>query len=117
MVSLSPADKLDQAITRLLADMDGEIICGDSAAADIEFNELLEIAGLMRLIPDPEFRADLKDDLLVQAVAVQGVQNNGHAVAARPAPKPAPRQTVPTEVLPSFLSMGPKTYPVHRSNF
>ena len=119
MANMSLADQLDQSIMVLLADVDGDVMPVD-AAADPEMKELLEMAALMRVVPDPQFKAALKDDLLLTTVALQGgVKNghhNGHAVA-RPDQKPVSRQPIPAEILPTLLGKRQGSYPLHRSNF
>jgi protein TonB len=116
MANLSLADQLDESIAALLADANADTSFAD-AAIDPAMNELVEIAALMRLMPDPRFKAELKADLLLQTVAVRGAHNNGHSDIARPVHKPIHKQMVPTELLPTLLGAGQATYPVHRSNF
>lgn len=115
MANLLLADRLDRLIDGVLSG--GEVQFFDSAAADGEACELLDIAALMRLMPDPQFKAALKDELLLRAVAVEGVQTNGHSQMAKPAHKPVRKPTPPAHILPTLLGGGAATYPVHRSNF
>jgi periplasmic protein TonB len=113
MANFLLADRLDGFIDATLAG--GEVQFADSAAADTETRELLQMIAIMCLMPDPQFKANLKDDLLVTAVAAQGVKSNGHSIAhpIHSGLKPM----VPAQVLPTLLGAGPATYPVHRSNF
>jgi periplasmic protein TonB len=115
MANLLLADRLDSLIDATFAG--GEVQFADSAAADAETRELLEVVAIMRLMPDPQFKADLKDDLLLTAVAVEGIRTNGHSHLAQTAPKPIRKTTPPVHIMPTLLGVGPATYPVHRSNF
>lgn len=115
MANLLLADRLDGFIDGMLAG--GEVQFADSAAADAETRALLELAAIMRLMPDPQFKASLRDDLFLQAVAVQGTQSNGDSAMAKGAYKHVQKPTRPVPILPTLLGGGPATYPVHRSNF
>ncbi len=65
MASNSLADQLDDAIEMMIAEPDSA-----PPKVDLRIDELLGIAADLRLLPDPEFRATLKAELLGQSYAV-----------------------------------------------
>ena len=64
MASISVADQLDDAIEMMIAEADS------TPKVDLRISELLGIAAELRFLPDPEFRAALKAELLGQNHAV-----------------------------------------------
>ena len=63
MSDTSLTDQLNQGIDALLAGRDGEVLASGSAVA-----ELLAVADSLRTAARPEFKAQLKSDLLEQTV-------------------------------------------------
>ena len=110
MASISVADQLDDAIEMMIAE-------GDSTPkVDLRISELLGIAAELRFLPDPEFRAALKVELLGQ--------NHAGPVAAHVEIRRQARQqgqarldTKVDEILPTLFGTGDGTYPVLRGHF
>jgi hypothetical protein len=65
MASISLADQLDDAIEMMIAEPDSAL-----PKVDPKIHELLGIAAELRLLPDPEFKAALKAELVGQNHAV-----------------------------------------------
>ncbi len=65
MASISVADQLDDAIEMMILEADSM-----PPKVDLKIGELLGIAAELRFLPDPEFRAALKAELLGQNHAV-----------------------------------------------
>ena len=70
MASTSMADQLEDAIEMMIAEPESA-----PPKVDLKISELLGIAAELRLLPDPEFRAELKADLLKQNHAVPVAAN------------------------------------------
>jgi TonB family protein len=115
MSDIPVMDQLNQGIEALLTRGDAELPAGDPVVS-----ELLDIAVELRTLPDPEFKARLKADLLEQAAMGHVVSTRVHSRAARSAggARGAARDTtVPPEILPTLFGSGHGLYPVHRSSF
>ena len=65
MASISLADQLEDAIEMMIAEPDSA-----PPKVDLKIGELLGIAAKLRLLPDPEYKAALKAELLGQSHAV-----------------------------------------------
>src|ERR1700687_5224167 len=111
MANNSLADQLEDAIEMMIAEPDSA-----PPKVDLRIGELLGIAAELRFLPDPEFRATLKADLLGQS----------HAVPVTPSVNvrrelrngiPALRDPKLDEILPTLFGSGDGTYPVHRVCF
>ncbi len=109
MTNISFADQLDDAIEMMIAEP-----LSVPPKIDLKIIELLAIAAELRLLPDPEFRAALKAELLGQNQALPVAQ-----VDARPRPEQGQvrRKAKVDQVLPSLFGVGYGIYPVHRGNF
>jgi periplasmic protein TonB len=97
----SLADQLDDAIEMMMA-------APESAPpkVDLKIGELLGIAAELRLLPDPAFRAALKEELV------------GRSVLATPAVMEwKPARNLEEPILPTLFGGGLGNYPVHRENF
>jgi protein TonB len=111
MASTSMADQLEDALEMMIAEPDSR-----PPKADLKISELLSIAAELRLLPDPEFRAELKAELLGQNHAVRVAAN----VDLRRQTKQqgqARRDLKLDEILPTLFGAGEWNYPVHRGNF
>jgi periplasmic protein TonB len=97
-------DQLDEGIELLLAEPKVELQASDRVLA-----ELLRLAGDLSVLPSPEFREQLKAELLDQ-VEVNG--EVGKRVMRRDVGHTARQVGLPT-----FLGAGSDLYPVHRSSF
>src|ERR1700678_2072220 len=111
MASTSMADQLEDAIEMMIAEPDSA-----PPKVDLQISELLGVAAELRLLPDPEFRAGLKAELLGQIHAGPGAAS---VDIRRQAKEPGqPRQDVSLdEILPTLFGTGGVNYPVHRGNF
>jgi len=113
MNSSSIADQLDQGIERLLAQPD---FSAPSAEGDIR--ELLGVAGELRVLPSPEFKAQLKVELLAQAHARSQraflIQPGGSTRVAEMQSKINPDPEIESGFLPSLFAAGYEGYPVHQ---
>jgi len=111
MADISPADQIDDAIERLIAEPDSA-----PPKVDLKVGQLLGIAEELRFLPDSEFRATLKAELLGQKRRVpsaahvdirQQRQDRGRE----------PRGAQLDSILPTLFRTGNGSYPVHRGNF
>ena len=111
MASISLADQLEDAIEMMIAEPDSA-----PPKVDLQIGELLGIAAELRLLPDPEYKAALKAELLGQSHALSSaafVQ-----VRRELTKRPLARQEADfDEILPTLFGSGEGTYPVHRGNF
>src|SRR5271154_1393241 len=111
MANISLADQLEDAIEMMIA-------APDSAPpkVDLKIGELLGIAAELRLLPDPEFRAALREELLgnIRAALVAARLDLREPTTE---PRPARRHAELDEILPTLFGGGGGTYPVHRGNF
>jgi protein TonB len=103
MISPTTYDRLDNAITLMLAEPETALPALDAAS-----DGLLELAAELRTLPRPEFRAALDNDLRV-------------ALGLPPHPAPVPElvrpQVAVEKAMPTLFGGGPATYPVRRKNF
>jgi TonB family protein len=109
MANILLANELDDAIELLIAKQDSS-----SRSVDLDLSELLGIAAPLRLLPDPEFKATLKRQLLGPtptpvARPRDGMQPPWQARSAR-------RDANRDEILPTLFGAGDGTYPVRRGN-
>jgi protein TonB len=95
-------DQLNEGIDLLLADPSADLPVSDQVLA-----ELLGLAGELRMLPSPEFKAMLKADLLEQ---VEVNAQPGTRITRRKADRAVPG-------LPTLLGSGSSLYPVRRSSF
>jgi protein TonB len=111
MASVSLADQLDNAIEMMIAEPDSA-----PPKVDLNIGELLGLAAELRLLPDPEFRAALRAELLGQ-----------NQIVPMPA-HPDPSQHISEleqsrwdakadEILPTLFGAGYGGYPVQRQHF
>jgi len=115
MSNVSIVDQLDENIAILLARAESGPASSDSA-----LRELLAIAAELRTLPDPDFKACLKADLIEQAA-------EGTDSTARVNSRPGARTIVPfttraippvsDKTLPTLFGAGSGVYPIHRSSF
>jgi protein TonB len=111
MASISLADQLNDAIEMMIAEPDSA-----PPKVDLKIGELLGIAAELRLLPDPEFRAALKAELLGQNHAVP-IPVSVDILRPAPEQRPARREAKADEILPTLFGAGYGNYPVHRGNF
>ncbi len=111
MASTSMADQLEDAIEMMIAEPDSA-----PPKVDLKISELLGIAAELRLLPDPEFRAELKAELLGQNHAVPVAANVDIRRQTREQGQ-ARRDLKLDEILPTLFGAGDGNYPVHRGNF
>src|ERR1700730_15006551 len=111
MASTSMADQLEDAIEMMIAEPDSA-----PPKVDLKIGELLGIAAELRLLPDSEFRAALKAELLGQhrTIAVSSDLDIRQQASQR---RQARRDAQLDETLPTLFGAGDSTYPVHRGNF
>jgi protein TonB len=110
MASISVADQLDDAIEMMIAGADS------TPKVDLKISELLGIAAELRFLPDPEFRAALKAELLGQNHAVPVAANVEIRRQAREQ-RLARLDTKVDEILPTLFGPGSGSYPVLRGRF
>ena len=97
MSDRSTMDQLDAGIERLLAGAESE-----QNACDPEVTELLAVAARLRELPRPDFKAQLKDELLGLTIPRRG----GSTARALPA-----------DILPTLSGSMSAMYPVQRKSF
>ena len=109
MASASLADQLEDAI---------EVMMSEHSSApprvDLAIGALLGIAAELRLLPNPEFKAALKNELVGECdsfFAAMPLESQRQAGARRQSRTPA------AQILPTLFGAGDGTYPVHRGNF
>jgi periplasmic protein TonB len=111
MASIPLADQLEDAIEMMIAEPESA-----PPKVDLKIGELLGIAAELRLLPDPEFRAALKTELLEQSHTAPVATNRDISQQASQ-PRQARRDASLEEILPTLFGAGDGTYPVHRGNF
>ncbi len=110
MASTSMADQLEDAIEMMIAEPDSA-----PPKVDLKISELLGIAAELRLLPDPEFRTELKAELLGQNHSVPVAANVDIRRETREQGE-ARRDLKLDEILPTLFGPGDGN-PVHRGNF
>jgi protein TonB len=111
MASTSMADQLEDAIQIMIAEPDFA-----PPKVDLKISELLGIAAELRLLPDPEFRAELKAELFGRNHALPAAANVDIRRQTRERGQ-ARRDLKLGEILPTLFASGDGNYPVHRGNF
>jgi protein TonB len=111
MASHSLADQLDEAIEVMIEEPDSA-----PPTVDLKIGELLGIAAELRLLPDPDFKAALKAELLERDHAAPVAALVAIRRRAREQGQ-ARRDAKGDEILPTLFGEGVGTYPVHRGNF
>src|SRR5579872_1159141 len=108
-------EQLDVAIDVLLTDPDAAIPSVDPAVAD-----LLGVAAELRTLPRPDFRAQLKSNLIEFPLAASTMRQPElqvlNVVAGRPQLAGSHKEA-PEDILPTLFGHGYGTYRVQRSNF
>src|SRR5438270_1418873 len=106
-------EQLDCAIDVLLTDPDVAITNVDPAVA-----ELLAVAAELRTLPRPDFRSQLKTNL-IQGTLVAAKPREAHASAVSSASRQLVRiqRKADEDILPTLFGRGYGTYAVRRSNF
>jgi TonB family protein len=107
MATISLADQLDKAIEMMIADPDSA-----PHRVDLTMSELLGIAGELRLLPDPRFKAALRAELLGEGYVLPG---SAGADVRRLAGER--QKELDARILPTLFRAGDGIYPVHRGNF
>ncbi len=97
MLNENVYEELNRGIDALLAGRDVD-------ASDASLEELVEIAGDLRAMPNPEFKLQLLEE--VTEAALTGLH-----------PVPATRSRRDEVILPTLFGAGTNAYPVHRSSF
>ena len=111
MASTSMADQLEDAIEMMIAELESA-----PPKVDLKISQLLGIAAELRLLPDPEFRAELRAELLQQNHAVPVAANvDIHCLTKEQ--RQARRDVKLDEILPTLFGVGDVNYPVHRGTF
>jgi periplasmic protein TonB len=111
MASILLADQLDDAIELMIAEPDSA-----PCSVDLNLRELVGIAAQLRLLPDPEFKASLRRQLLGRnltapvATQLDISQPLSRARYAR-------RESQLDQILPTLFGAGDGIYAVHRGNF
>jgi protein TonB len=111
MSSISLADQLEDAIEVMIAEPDSS-----PPRVGLKIGELLAIAAELRLLPDPEFRATLKAELLGEHPTLP-VTTHLDISQQAPQSRPARQDARLDEILPTLFEAGDRTCPVHRWNF
>jgi TonB family protein len=129
MSNLFIADQLDRSIEVLLAQPEGESPAVDDKATDQSMRELLEIASQLRSLPRPQFKAQLKADLLERALTAPAIPVDVARIAQPALDLEKPNVVTPqlekrrngapahTDILPTLFGVGYGNYPVRRGNF
>lgn len=115
MSNASIVDQLDENIEALLAHADSEPPISDPAVC-----ELLAVAAELRTLPDPDFKARLKADLIEQAApCADPAAHTDSRMITRPFAESANKMSAPcaSAILPTLFGAGYGAYPVHRSSF
>jgi TonB family protein len=126
MASTSIIDQLDAAIDAIVADRSSVLKvphvrpgAGRTwvAPADEHLRGLLEVARELSYLPDPAFKARLKQDLQEQAFVMGGAATRERS-AKGAATGPATLETgADLVILPTLFGKGAGSYPIHRLNF
>jgi len=111
MASISLADQLEDAIAIMIAEPASE-----PPRVDLAIGELLGIAAELRLLPNPEFKAALKAELLREGQAVPALAHTEMSEQTEESKQPGEVATV-EEILPTLFGVNAGAYPVHRYNF
>jgi periplasmic protein TonB len=126
MASMPIIDQLDAAIDVIVADRSSVLKVPHVrpgvgrtwvAPADENLRGLLEIARELSHLPDPAFKARLKQDLQEQAFVLGGVttrERSARVVATAPA---APESATDLAIMPTLFGKGTGSYPIHSLNF
>jgi periplasmic protein TonB len=115
MSNASKVDELDNNIEALLTRADAEPPVSDPA-----LRELFAVASGLRTLPDPDFKARLKADLIEQAEqGASSVARIDSRLVTRTFAVSARRVSAPrsSEILPTLFGAGYGAYPVQRSSF
>lgn len=112
MANISLADQLEDAIEMMVAEPDSA-----PPKVDLKIGELLGIAAELRLLPDPNFKAALKAELLGQNRAMPMAVLTDTRPRVQLEQRQAQRDTKLDEILPTLFRAGDGTYAVHRENF
>lgn len=108
-------EHLDSAIDALLNESGGTI-----PDVEVQVAELLGVAAELRTLPRPDFRSQLKFELMESAYAASGMVQPELRVLDAVAARPQVRKPIrPTEeqILPTLFGCGYGAYGVRRSNF
>jgi TonB family protein len=113
MANITLADQLEDAIEIMIAEPDSA-----PPKVDLKIGELLRVAGELRLLPDPNFKAALKAELLGQTLVMpMAVFTDTRPQVPQLKRRQAPRDARFEDILPSLFKAGDGNYPVHRGNF
>ncbi|MBZ5654624.1 MAG: energy transducer TonB [Acidobacteriia bacterium] len=112
MMNASIVDQLDENIATLLAHADSEPPSSDPA-----LRELLAVAADLRTLPDPDFKACLKADLMEQGASAAARADS--RLIARTIVTSTKRASAGSsdEILPTLFGAGYGVYPIHRRSF
>jgi protein TonB len=111
MASILLADQLDEAIELMIAEPDSS-----PRSVDLNLRELVGIAAQLRLLPDPEFKAGLKRELLRRNITAP-VATQLYVSQPLSQARYARRDSQLDEILPTLFGAGDGIYAVHRGNF
>ena len=106
-------EQLDGAVEAVLQGR-----CADAGKFDRTLSELLVIAGELRSLPDPQFRARLRFELTEAAESYNvGARVHANRATVVPISKPLATGVADEGILPTLFGAGYGNYPVQRSNF
>src|SRR6266550_2591812 len=117
MSKTSVIDQLDEGIEALFSRADCEAPVSDPVVA-----ELLALAAELRALPRPDFKAELKADLLEETMSIANAPGTSDNVMTPTMTTAVARRgrkenSLPSETLPALAGSGYGLYPVQRSSF
>jgi protein TonB len=126
MASISIIDQLDAAIDAIVAGRSSVLKVPHVrpgvgrtwvAPADEDLRGLLEIAWELRYLPNPAFKARLKEDLQEQAFVLSGATTLERSAQGAATVPTTPEPGTDLVILATLFGKGAGSYPIHRLNF
>jgi len=117
MSKTSVIDQIDEGIEVLLSRADGEV-----PVSDPEVTELLALAAELRALPRPDFKAELKADLLEETMSIANTPSAGGNLMTTTMTTAIAKRgrhitSLRPEILPTLAGSEYGLYPVQRSSF
>ena len=117
MSKTSVIDQIDEGIEVLLSRADGEV-----PVSDPEVAELLALAAELRALPRPDFKAELKADLLEETMSIANTPSAGGNLMTTTMTTAIAKRgrhitSLRPEILPTLAGSEYGLYPVQRSSF